>query len=37
LMEEWGGVEGYLEKGCGVKREVAEGVRSILMAGAEAE
>jgi hypothetical protein len=26
-----------LEKGCGVKREVAEGVRSILMAGAEAE
>jgi hypothetical protein len=33
LEEEWGGVEGYLEKGCGVKKEAVEGVRSILMVG----
>lgn len=32
LEEEWGGVEGYLERGCGVKQETVEGVRSILMA-----
>lgn len=33
LEREWGGVEGYLEKGCGVEKETVEGVRSILMAG----
>jgi hypothetical protein len=31
LREEWGGVEGYLRKGCGVGEEVIEGVRSILV------
>lgn len=32
LEKEWGGVEGYLEKGCGVKKETVESVRSILVA-----
>ncbi|GAB7334575.1 hypothetical protein MBLNU13_g06554t1 [Cladosporium sp. NU13] len=31
LEREWGGVEGYLRKGCGVGGEVVEGVRRILM------
>jgi hypothetical protein len=30
LREEWGGVEGYLRKGCGVSEEVIEEVRRIL-------
>lgn len=30
LEREWGGVEGYLRKGCGVGEEVIEGVRKIL-------
>lgn len=30
LEREWGGVEGYLRKGCGVGEEVIEGVRRIL-------
>jgi len=32
LEREWGGVEGYLRRGCGVGEEVIEGVRRILVA-----
>ena len=32
LEREWGGVEGYLWRGCGVSEEVIEGVRRILVA-----
>ncbi|KAM0701104.1 hypothetical protein Q7P35_011465 [Cladosporium inversicolor] len=32
LREEWGGVEGYLRKGCGVGEETIESVRRILVA-----
>ena len=35
LREEWGGVEGYLRKGCGVSEEVIESVRRILVAREE--
>lgn len=31
LEREWGGVEGYLLKACGVEGEVLEGVRRVLM------
>ena len=37
LGEEWGGVEGYLERACGVSREAIEGVRRILVAREEEE
>lgn len=33
LQSEWGGVEGYLERACGVERETMEGVRRVLMVG----
>jgi hypothetical protein len=33
LEKEWCGVEGYLERGCGVKKETVEGVRGVLKAG----
>lgn len=35
LREEWGGVEGYLRKGCGVGEETIESVRRILVAREE--
>jgi protein-tyrosine phosphatase len=35
LEREWGGVEGYLGRGCGVGEEVVEGVRKVLMVGWE--
>ena len=35
LQEEWGGVEGYLGKACGVGEETMEGVRRILMVRGE--
>lgn len=35
LREEWGGVEGYLGRGCGVGEETLESVRRILRVGGE--
>lgn len=35
LESEWGGVEGYLERACGVGAETIEGVRRVLMVRGE--
>lgn len=35
LRSEWGGVEGYLARGCGVSEETMEGVRRVLRAGGD--
>ena len=37
LEKEWGGVEGYLVKGCGVEREVLERVRGVLVVNGRVE